>query len=72
MYTSDDFVFDQVGMRGSGSVVDTPTDGAELLGDDTYREGAREAAKTITEQRLATPGFDVLAGTAGALIGLLA
>lgn len=61
------------GYRGIGSVVYTLSVVAELLGDSRYKNEALEATRAISEERLAeSDTHDVMLGTAGALLGLLA
>lgn len=60
-------------LRGVGSVVYSLSVVADLLDDDTYREAALDAARQVTADRLAADDtYDVMDGTAGALLGLLA
>lgn len=60
-------------LRGVGSVVYSLSVVATLLDDDTYREAALDAARLVTADRLAADDtYDVMDGTAGALLGLLA
>ncbi len=61
------------GMRGIGSVVYTLTVSAELVGRDLYRKRALGAIQMITEDWLVDDEtHDVMAGTAGTLLALLA
>lgn len=61
------------GLRGVGSVVYSLSVVADLLDDETYRSAALEATRGVTPDRLAEDdAFDVVDGTAGVLLGLLA
>lgn len=61
------------GINGSGSVVYALSVVAELVDEDTYRPVAMTAVKQITEADIwADDTFDVMEGSAGMLLGLLA
>lgn len=61
------------GLTGTGSVVYTLSVIADLLNDDTYRRKALKIAQTVTKNRLREDDvLDVMKGTAGTLLGLLA
>ena len=61
------------GTLGAGSVVYVLSAIAELFDENVYRRGAMEVAKGVTEEQLtADDTFDVMEGTAGTLLGLLA
>lgn len=60
------------GLRGIGSIVYSLSVVSELV-DESYRREALETTQFVTPDRLATDdAFDVMSGTAGALLGLLA
>lgn len=62
-----------LGLKGTGSVVYALSVAAELLDRPEYRDAAAERARRITDDRLeADETFDLIDGTAGALLGLLA
>lgn len=61
------------GTKGIGSVVYVLSVVADLLGDDAYREAALDASELVTTERLdADDTLDVMEGSAGTLLGLLA
>lgn len=61
------------GTRGIGSVVYVLSVVAELLDDEAYRDLALRTARMVTDSRLrADDSYEVMGGTAGALLGLLA
>lgn len=61
------------GTKGIGSVIYTLSVIGELLDADQYREQVLRAVRSVTETRLADDEtFDVMWGTAGTLLGLLA
>lgn len=61
------------GTKGVGSVVYALSVVAELLDEEKYRNAAAEAAETVTADRLSDDDtFDIMEGTAGTLLGLLA
>lgn len=61
------------GTRGTGSLVYTLSVVAEILDEPSYRDAALAAARTLSDERIAADdSFDVMEGSAGALLGLLA
>lgn len=61
------------GLVGIGSVVYTLSVIAELLSDERYQLAARDAARSITYEHIKSERtFDVMEGSAGTLLGLLA
>lgn len=61
------------GAKGVGAVVYTLSVVGDLLGEEEYREAAREAIRTITDEQLSDDEtFDVMEGSAGTLLALLA
>ncbi|EFW89998.1 Lanthionine synthetase C family protein [Haladaptatus paucihalophilus DX253] len=71
--SSGDFSASLGGTKGVGSVVYTLSVIAELLDDDAYRAGALAATQKVTAEKLARDDvFDVMEGSAGTLLGLLA
>jgi type 2 lantibiotic biosynthesis protein LanM len=61
------------GINGNGSVVYVLSTVAELVDEDAYRTDAMKAVKQITEADIqADDTFDVMEGSAGTLLGLLA
>lgn len=62
-----------LGMRGNGAVLYALSVASDLLDEDRYRDAARTVARTVDESKLAVTGDqDILEGTAGELLGLLA
>ncbi|WP_135826495.1 type 2 lanthipeptide synthetase LanM family protein [Halorussus ruber] len=61
------------GTMGVGSVIYALSVVADLLGEARYRRLADEAVRTVTDDRIAADdAFDVMDGSAGAILGLLA
>ena len=61
------------GTKGIGSVVYTLSVAGDLLDEDAYRRAATDACRAVTDDLLAGDDtFDVMEGTAGTLLGLLA
>lgn len=61
------------GYQGVGSVVYALSVIADLLDDSTYREQALAATRLMSDERIAADDdLDVMSGSAGALLGLLA
>ncbi|WP_276299925.1 type 2 lanthipeptide synthetase LanM family protein [Halorussus lipolyticus] len=61
------------GTKGVGAVVYALSVTGELLDEERYRNAASKAARTVTDDRLSGDDtFDVMEGSAGTLLGLLA
>lgn len=71
--TGEDPSFELGGTTGIGSVIYGLSVVADLLGDRRYRRRAEDAVELVTDDRLAADeDFDVMDGSAGTLLGLLA
>ncbi|WP_049969213.1 type 2 lanthipeptide synthetase LanM family protein [Haladaptatus cibarius] len=69
----DRFVANLGGMLGIGSVIYTLSIVAELLDDHTYSTTAAKAVELVTDEHIEKDQtFDILEGTAGTVLGLLA
>ncbi len=70
---SDDTSLGFGGMKGVGSPVYALSVAAELVDEETYRPKARKAIRQVTREKIADDDtFDVVEGSAGTLLALLA
>lgn len=61
------------GTRGIGSIVYTLSVISELVGEETYRRSALDAARMVSSDRIAADDtYDIMTGAAGTVLGLLA